>query len=159
MLIFMTKQSSFSFETPEQSPGFLLWRMMTAWQRLIKKALEPYELSHAQFVIMAASKWFAEHEEEATQVNIVVQTGLDKMTVSKSLKKLVAQKLMLRVENEKDTRAKLVSLTRRGNKLIEKLVPVVEGIDREFFGVLKQNEQQSLIKQFIKLIPQDDKIL
>ncbi len=43
----------FGFDAPEDSPGFLLWQTTISWQRMIKKALEPHDISHAQFVIMA----------------------------------------------------------------------------------------------------------
>jgi MarR family transcriptional regulator, organic hydroperoxide resistance regulator len=43
----------FGFDRPEDSHGFLLWQTTMIWQRQIKQALEPYNISHAQFVIMA----------------------------------------------------------------------------------------------------------
>lgn len=43
----------FGFDKPEDSPGFLLWQTTMIWQRQIKKALEQYNVSHAQFVIIA----------------------------------------------------------------------------------------------------------
>src|SRR5665213_3425618 len=111
-------KSTFGFKKPEQSPGFLLWQTTITWQRLIKKALEPYDISHAQFVIMAILLWFKEQGNEATQGIIINWSKLDKMTVSKSLKKLVSQKLVTRAENETDTRSKTVSLTHKGKNLI-----------------------------------------
>lgn len=73
------------------------------------------------------------------------------MTVSKSLKKLVAEGLVKRVEHETDTRAKRVTLTDRGKKLVFKLVPKVEQIDAEFFGTMPGRDQQSLIQILKKL--------
>jgi len=42
----------------EDSPGLLLWQTTIFWQRMIKKALEPYGISHAQFVIMVILLWW-----------------------------------------------------------------------------------------------------
>ena len=80
----------FGFDKPEDSPGFLLWQTTMVWQRQIKRALESYDISHPQFVIMATLMWFEAHHYDTTQILIVNWSKLDKMTVSKSLKKLVA---------------------------------------------------------------------
>ena len=138
----------FGFEQPEDSPGFLLWQTTITWQRLIKKALDPYNIAHAQFVILAIVLWFEGIKEEPTQLIIVRQSKLDKMTVSKSLKKLSYLGLIKRSENEKDTRVKSVQLTIKGKALISKLVPIVEKIDEKFFSVISIKDQ----KQFIKLL-------
>ncbi len=55
------------------------------------------------------------------------------MTVSKSIKDLVTEGLVYRRENQIDSSAKNVFLTEEGRILINKLVPVVEKIDSEFF--------------------------
>lgn len=72
----------FGFDQPQDSPGFLLWQTSVIWQRLIKKTLETYDISHAQFVIMALLLWFEAHHYNITQTLIVNWSKLDKMTVS-----------------------------------------------------------------------------
>lgn len=141
----------FGFERPEDSPGFLLWQTTMVWQRQIKKALEPYDISHPQFVIMASLLWFEAHHYNTTQILIVNFSKLDKMTVSKALKTLVVLGLVSRVEHETDTRAKSVSLTDKGKLLVHQLVPIVEGIDAQFFDKASKLEQQTLIQILGKL--------
>lgn len=143
---------AFGFEKPEHSPGFLLWQTMVTWQRRIKKALDPYDISHAQFVILANVLWFEGVKQTPTQILIVRSTKLDKMTVSKSLKKLVAQGLIKRAEHKDDTRAKSVHLTTEGKTMASKLVPIVEKIDEEFFGVMSRTNQQFLINILADLV-------
>ncbi len=145
----------FGFDRPEDSPGFLLWQTTMVWQRQIKKALEVYDISHAQFVIMATLLWFKAHGYDTTQILIVNWSKLDKMTVSKSLKKLVTMGLVNRIEHETDTRAKSVSLTDNGKKLVHKLVPIVEGIDIRFFSKVPDLEQKSLIQTLSRLTADD----
>jgi DNA-binding MarR family transcriptional regulator len=147
----MVKESAFSVEKPKDSLGYLLWKNTTIWQRRIKAALIPYDISHAQFVIMAVVRWFFENNIDPTQVRIAHLSGLDKMTISKSLKKLAAMNLVSRAEDAHDTRAKTVILTTKGNKLIEKLVAVVDDIDERFFGVLTNKEQIKLGQIFSNL--------
>ncbi len=144
--------SVFSVDEPEESPGFLLWQTTITWQRLIKKALDSYNLSHAQFVILAITLWHESKNIDVSQSLIIRQSKLDKMTVSKSFKKLVIEGYVERMEHKEDTRAKAVSLTKKGKKLISKLIPIVEKIDEEFFGVLKKNDRRSLIYNLNNLI-------
>lgn len=141
----------FGFERPEHSPGFLLWQTTIVWQRQIKRALESSDISHAQFVIMATLLWFEAHHYDTTQILIVNWSKLDKMTVSKSLRKLVELGYVNRIEHETDTRAKSVSLTAKGKEMVRMLVPIVEGIDRTFFGKLSDAEQKILIQILVKL--------
>jgi DNA-binding MarR family transcriptional regulator len=144
--------SVFSVEEPEESPGFLLWQTTITWQRLIKKALDGYDISHAQFVILAITLWHESKNYEVSQGLIVRESKLDKMTVSKSFKKLVKEGYVERMEHKDDTRSKAVCLTKKGEKLISKLIPIVEKIDEDFFGVLKKNDQRSLISILINII-------
>jgi MarR family transcriptional regulator, organic hydroperoxide resistance regulator len=146
------KESSFGFAKPEDSPGFLLWQTTMSWQRLIKKALEPYEVSHAQFVLLALLLWFEECGEAVTQVTLVKWSKLDKMTVSISLKKLVSRGLVERHEHKTDTRAKTVLLTDAGRVLIKQLVPVGEAVDDDFFAGLGKPGVHTLIRCFNQLM-------
>lgn len=152
----MAPKSTFGFEAPEDSPGFLLWQTTITWQRLIKKALEVHDISHAQFVVMAVLLWFEEHHEDLTQIAIARLSKLDQMTVSKSLKKLISQGYISRQESEKDTRAKWVSLTSKGKMLISKLVPIIEATDTEFFGKIPKTDQHSLIQILATLMAKTD---
>lgn len=135
----------FGFDAPTDSPGFLLWQTTTSWQRLIKKSLEEYSVSHSQFVIMALLLWLKANKNVATQIDLVLMSKLDKMTVSKSLKKLVDMNLVLRAESKEDSRAKSVSLTKSGIDLVKKLVPIVESVDTQFFSSLRKSQENSLI--------------
>lgn len=90
---------------------------------------------------MAGIKYFS-----LTQVSIVMQKKLDKMTVSKSLKRLVSLGLVDRIEHQSDTRAKNVTLTDKGKEMVRTLVPIVEGVDAKFFDRVLKGDQQQLIK-------------
>ncbi len=47
---------------PASSPGFLLWKVSNAWQRRQRAALEPFGLTHSQFVLLATATWFGASE-------------------------------------------------------------------------------------------------
>lgn len=103
----------------EDSPGFLLWQTTIIWQRLIKKALDFYNISHAQFVTLTITLWFERNNQVVSQSLIIRQSKLDKMTASKALKKLVTESYVKRLEHKEDTRAKSVLLTKRERAVIK----------------------------------------
>ena len=148
-------KSSFSVEKPEDSPGLLLWQTTIRWQRLIKKALDDYDISHAQFLILAVLLWCKETNQKPIQSYLVNQTKLDKMTVSSTLKKLGAQQLIIRDEHLTDTRAKSVSLTKKGQSLAKKLVPIVEKIDKDFFSAINASHSKKFI-QLLRCLSSDE---
>lgn len=141
----------FGFAKPKDSLGFLLWQTSTIWQRQIKKALDAHDISHSQFVIMALSLWFEANNCNATQVLIADWSKLDKMTISKALKKLVVLELVIKTEDDKDTRAKKVTLTNKGKGLLKELIPIVENIDQKFFQELSAIEHKNLLQILDKL--------
>ena len=144
--------STFSFKTPKNSSGFMLWQVFVVWQGQVKSLLLKHDISHAQFIILANLLWFNEHNRTITQAQLVKSTKLDKMTISKSLKKLTIMDLLYRSDSKNDTRVKDVFLTKSGTKLIKKLIPLVEEVDNQFFSKLDNKESKKLLNIFNKLI-------
>lgn len=135
-----------SFDILEESPGFLIWQTTMLWQRRAKRALEEYNISQTQLAIMAILLCFEAHKYDITQILIVKWSKLDKMTVSKALKALDTLGLVKRIEHATDTRAKSISLTDNGIDLVQKLIPIVENVEEEFFGKASPEDQESLIR-------------
>ena len=130
------KDKTFSVEKVEDSTGFLLWQVTNLWQREIKKALEQYDLTHSQFVLMASIHWLTLQKQDVTQILLSSHTKIDPMTTSTVLRTLQAKELIQRQEHATDTRAKTVQLTDNGKKIIKQAVKTVEAFDAEFFAVL-----------------------
>lgn len=130
------KDNTFSVEKAEDSSGFLLWQVTNLWQREIKKALEPYGITHSQFVLMASIHWLTLHQQEVTQIALSSHTKIDPMTTSTVLRTLQTKGLLERREHLTDTRAKTVGLTDSGEKIIQQAVKTVEEFDRTFFAKL-----------------------
>lgn len=143
--------SSFGFERAEDSPGFLLWQLSTMWQRSVRKALDEHGFSHPQFVVIAIALWFMENNLELTQAKVIQMSKLDPMTVSNVAQKLEQLKYLKRSESQSDPRAKSLTLTSLGVQRVQELIPLVEGVDREFFDTLDSGEQKELVRLFQKL--------
>lgn len=128
--------NTFSVEKPEESSGFLLWQVTNLWQRQIKKALEPYGLTHSQFVLLASIHWLSLHQQEVTQIVLSNHTKIDPMTTSTVLRTLQQKGFIQRQEHQTDTRAKTVGLTEEGKEIIKKAVITIEKFDTDFFSIL-----------------------
>lgn len=148
----MNKDNTFSVEKAEDSSGFLLWQVTNLWQREIKKALLPFDLTHSQFVILASTHWLSIQKTEATQIILSQHTKIDPMTTSQVLRALQKKEFISRKEHITDTRAKTIEITKHGKETIKKAVIAVEAFDREFFSKLNSPQQdfnrnlQSLLK-------------
>ena len=102
------------FQGPEASPGFLMWRTALAWQRDIAAALEPVALTHSQFVLLSCTQWLEEQGDGASQVMIAAQAGMDVKTASQVLRRLEQAGLVLRQQDPKDARVRIVTTTAAG---------------------------------------------
>jgi len=125
-----------SLPGPRQSPGFLLWRVTLAWQRLMRAALAPHDLTHVQFVLLASTWWLARSGEPPTQRELADQAGTDTMMTSQVVRKLAERGLLERAEDPADARAKRLRVTESGLDLVAKALKDVEAADAEFFGKL-----------------------
>jgi hypothetical protein len=85
-------------------PGFLLWRATLSWQRRIRSALAPHDLTHVQFVLLASLWWLEDHEPEPpTQASLAAQAETDRMMTSQVLRKLEARDLLERIPDPTTT--------------------------------------------------------
>lgn len=134
-----SKDNTFSVEKAEESSGFLLWQVTNLWQREIKKALEPFDLTHSQFVLLASIHWMTLHKQDVTQILLSSHTKIDPMTTSTVLRTLQNKGLLQRQEHLTDTRAKTVGITDNGKKIIKQAIKTVETFDKTFFQTLGNN--------------------
>src|SRR2546428_5326331 len=130
------KTAPFSVEQASESSGFLLWQVTALWQRRIAWALRSLGLTQVQYALLASLLWMSRTQRTITQAMLARHTKLDMMMTSQVLRTLETRGLLQRNPHPTDTRAKVLRLTKEGRKLAWQAVPVVEGVDREFFGAL-----------------------
>lgn len=119
---------------PAESAGFLLWHVTLRWQRAITAALAPLELTHVQFVLLACTYWLTEQGHTPNQLSVAAQAGTDAKMTSQVLRKLERRGLVERRTDERDTRAKTLSVTELGKALAVQAIGVVEDADARFFA-------------------------
>jgi len=120
---------------PDQSPGFVLWRVTLRWQRVMVGALRPLGLTHVQFVLLASAWWLTRvAAEKPSQRRLAEHAATDPMMTSQVLRVLERQGLVTRTADPDDSRALRVAVTERGARLAQRAVRVVEAADAEFFA-------------------------
>ena len=117
-------------------------RVYNKWHSMIKKELKKMNLTHPQFVVLASLAYLSQNGNEITQIMISKLAGIDVMTISQILSLLEKQNFVKRKEHSKDTRAKAVILSKKGEEVLQKAVPLVEQIDEIFFEKLDTDEEQ-----------------
>ncbi len=135
----MSGKIEFQFNSPEESPGYLLGQITMLWQRKQKRVLDPLGLTQTQFVLLAALAWLSRDSDHVTQIDIANQSNADRMMVSKVLRTLEEKAFIIRHEHPTDTRAKTIKMTSKGGAVLQKAIISVETADQEFFSTLGTN--------------------
>ncbi len=128
-----------AYDTPSESPGFLLWQVTNRWQRRQRAALKEVHLTHVQFVLLAALTWLTHQGADmagVSQVQLARQAGVDVMMTSQVVRVLAEKGLVERIPHPRDTRANLVQVTSPGQDLARRAIRLVERVDQEFFAAL-----------------------
>jgi DNA-binding MarR family transcriptional regulator len=115
----------------------LLWRVTLSWQRRIRSVLEPYELTHVQFVLLTSLWWLADHEDRPpTQARLAQHARTDPMMTSQVTRKLEARGLLERALDPADSRARRLHLTAAGRAVVAQALKDVEAADEDYFAAL-----------------------
>lgn len=138
------------FNEPKESTGFLLWRVTQLWQREITKELQKVELTHTQFVLLAACDFLNSRGDIVTQVKLSEFTNTNIMMVSDVVRTLEKKGFVIRSKNPKDKREILLSLTKEGAEKVTLAIPIVESIDEQFFSYL--NEEQKNFNHSLQIL-------
>jgi MarR family transcriptional regulator, organic hydroperoxide resistance regulator len=135
------------FEGPEQSPGFLLWKVSTQWRRQIEAACATIGLTHSQLVVLASLGWLTRNGDNVTQVELARYCSTDVTMTSQILRSLEKKGYIKRRQHKGDARSKFSQVTEHGVALVEQAIPLVHAVDRQFFDVLGTD-----IKQYVEIL-------
>lgn len=124
-----------AYPDPQASTGLMLWRVTNSWQRAVRAALAPFDLTHVQFVLLAV---LASMERSAlpTQRELAARAATDPMMTSQVLRVLEAKGLVERRAHPTDGRARTLAPTAAGVRLASRANAAVENADRAYFAVL-----------------------
>lgn len=138
----MVDSSPFKYDKADDSSGFLLWKITALWQARLGNVLNAFGITQTQYAILASLRWFEEKREPITQSHLVQHAKIDKMTVSKAVRRLEKEGLVSRERSSTDSRATRVRLTAHGRKMIQKAIVAIEHADEDFFSCLSKKQRQ-----------------
>ncbi len=130
--------------------GFMLWQITNGWQRAVRAALVPCDLTYVQVVLLAGLEDRLSKGESVNQAGLAHALGADVMMTSQVLRVLEAQGLVRRDRNPQDTRARTLLLTDEGKARLNQALPLVKAADDGFFEALGRKEDR-FIKSMRKL--------
>jgi DNA-binding MarR family transcriptional regulator len=127
-------------EGPSASPGHLLWRVTQVWQRGIRAALGPHDLTHEQFVLLAGTWWLAEHEGPPTQRRLADHSGMEPVGTCEVLRALESADLVEQMTDAAHPRVPRVQPTAAGRAVLSRAMPDVHAADARFFAPVSRSE-------------------
>lgn len=148
----VSDSSPFKHSKADDSAGFLLWKITALWQRRLSEVLGEFGITQTQYAILASLRWFEEQGEPTTQAHVVEHAKIDKMTLSKAVRKLEENDLVLREQSSTDSRATNVRFTVKGRRVIQKAVIAIEKADDDFFSCLTERQLETYKSLTISVI-------
>ena len=130
-----------------ESTGLLFIKVYNKWESNLKRVLKSVGLTLPQFIVLTSLLFLS---NRVTQVDIARFTGMDVMTVSQIVRLLEKKDYIKRDQHPKDSRAKLVSVTKSGAEKVNQALPLVEGVDEEFFDKLSE-DRESFNRMLVEL--------
>ena len=122
-----------TFDTAEDSAGFLLWKAANALQRSHAEALRDLDITTTQFSLLTCLVYL-QASGPVTASLIASHAGMDKMLVSDLLSALTKKKFVRRIPNPADARSSLVQATAMGVRVTNAAVQKIETLDEQFFS-------------------------
>jgi len=100
------------------------------------------DLTPEQWVVVSRLKW----DGDMFQTDLANHSFRDKPTVSRIIDLLVKKEIVVRTPDEKDGRRFLISLTKKGNKLVNAAYPVVQESRDIGWTDLSEEEYEELVR-------------
>ena len=123
-----------SLRAPENAVGFVLWRIVQRYQREMDRSLQSLDLTNLQFVTLALAAWLSQAGEPVNQTAIARFGGIHPMQLSQMLKILETKGFICRKRSDHDTRAKEITMTSGGLKVLRRAFPRAIEIQHRLFG-------------------------
>lgn len=118
------------------APGHLLRRAHQRSYELFTKRVGP-TVTRQQFALLLSLA----QRPGASQRDLVDATGMDKSTLKEMLERMVARGWVLRERDPSDSRAWTMLMTAQGRELLNELIPLVAGVQRDILAPLAEEDR------------------
>lgn len=132
--------------------GFCLFKLGLRYRALMDARLERHDLVAPQCGIMSV----LDRTGPLTQIELGRYILIDKATMVRLLDGLEAKKLLVRVTDPKDRRAKKLELTAAGRKFLSTVQALTAEVDDAILGCLSKKDRQSLKDLVSKIVLQEN---
>jgi MarR family transcriptional regulator, lower aerobic nicotinate degradation pathway regulator len=131
-----------------RKPGHLIRRMQQIAVAIFLEECADFDLTPVQYAALVAIG--AHPRIDATRLSALV--AFDRSTLGNVIGRLEAKGYIERRPSESDSRAKLLSLTRRGRALLEAATPAVERAQTRMLAPLGAADRRALIGLLAELV-------
>jgi DNA-binding MarR family transcriptional regulator len=131
----------------EHMAGHLLRRCHQIAAAIFLDECAAFELTPLQFAVLDSLLGNGPQD----QVTLSGAAALDRSTISLVIRKLEQRGLVRRTRSEQDQRAKIVTITATGQKLVEAALGAVEAAQQRIVAPLDDDETQRLLQLLKKL--------
>ena len=128
-------------------PGHLLRRCQQIGVAIFLEACAEYDLTPLQFALLQALV----NDGAQDQVTLGGATALDRTTIALLVRNLEQRGLLRRAKSRLDQRAKIVTISAAGKKLLKAALPAVEAAQQRILAPLSDVESRQLLKLLEKL--------
>lgn len=133
---------------PGRTVGYLVSRVRTELLSAIDSELEPFDVTSAQYIIMAHLAYALADSASGLCKGIAYDPG----AMTRMIDRLEAKRLIRRVRSPEDRRAVKLELTEAGNALFPKLLAKVVGVLNRFLRDFTKSEARQLESYLQRMI-------
>lgn len=128
-------------------PGHLLRRCQQIGVAIFLDACAQFDLTPLQFALLQALV----NDGAQDQVTLGGATAMDRSTIALLVRNLEQRGLLRRAKSKRDQRAKIVTITAAGKKLLKAALPAVEAAQQRILAPLSVVESGQLLQLLEKL--------
>lgn len=128
-------------------PGHLLRRCQQIGVAIFLEACSDFDLTPLQFAVLQTLV----NDGDQDQVTLGGATAMDRTTIALLVRNLEQRGLLRRAKSKLDQRAKIVSITAAGKKLLKTALPAVEAAQQRILAPLSKDESDQLLQLLEKL--------
>ncbi len=131
----------------EKHLGYWLRRVSNRVSSSFERSLEAEETSVPEWVVLR----YLSEREETTPGKLAEILSMTRGAISKIIDKLQTKNWIECRTSPKDTRVRLLTLTRKGQRVLPSMAKIADHNDDKFFGCLSPSERKGLLHLLRKL--------
>ncbi len=131
---------------PQERLGYLIWQINMQWVRQVNHMVSEFDITHTQLLVLVGTRMLSMNKEEVIQQDLVELIKIDRMLVSKMVKKNVEAGFLKKKSSDKDSRVNVLEVTQQGQKKMLQILPKMMQADEEFYGLLGEETKNLLTK-------------